>query len=79
LGDARGRLIAFYLSSSEAADCKAYDGLIDLLEQALDALIADRAYDADAIRDNLKKRAIRPVIPPKSNRTKTIRYSKRLP
>jgi transposase len=42
------------------------------------ASIADKAYDADAIRDNLKKRGIRPVIPPKSNRIKTICYSKRL-
>jgi len=30
------------------------------------------------LRDDLKKRGIRPVIPPKSNRTKVIRYSKRL-
>ena len=32
----------------------------------------------DAIRDDLKQRGIRAVIPPKSNRTKTIRYNKRL-
>lgn len=39
---------------------------------------ADKAYDSDAIRDELKQRGIRAVIPPKSNRTRTIRYSKRL-
>ena len=78
MGDARGRPIAFHLTPGEAADCKAYEPLIDLPEQAPDALIADKAYDADAIRDDLKKRGIKPVIPPKSNRTKTIRYSKRL-
>jgi transposase len=78
LGDARGRPIAFHLTPGEAADCKAYDQLIDLPEQAPDALIADKAYDADAIREDLKKRGITPVIPPKSNRIKTIRYSKRL-
>jgi transposase len=43
-----------------------------------EALVADKAYDADAIRDDLRKRGIRPVIPPKLNRTKTIRFSKRL-
>lgn len=42
------------------------------------ALLADKAYDTDAIRDDLKQRGIKPVIPPKSNRTKPIRYSKRL-
>ncbi len=52
--------------------------LIDLPEQAPDALLADKAYDSDAIRADLKNRGIKPVIPPKSNRTKTIRYNKRL-
>jgi transposase len=37
-----------------------------------------RPYDTDAIRGDLKERGIKPVIPPKSNRTATIRYSKRL-
>jgi transposase len=65
LGDARGRPIAFHLTPGEAADCKSYDTLIGLPERAPDALLADKAYDTD-------------VIPPKSSRTATIRYSKRL-
>jgi transposase len=52
--------------------------LINLPEQKPDALLADRTYDTDAIRADLKERGIRPVIPPKSNRKATIRYSKRL-
>jgi transposase len=52
--------------------------LIDLPEQAADALLANKAYDTDAIREDLKERGIKPVIPPKSNRAKAIRYSKRL-
>lgn len=47
-------------------------------ERVPDALVADKAYDTDAIRDDLKERGIKPVIPSKSNRTKAIRYSKRL-
>src|SRR5215471_8351153 len=62
----------------EAADCKSYDTLIDLPERVPGALVADKAYDSDAIRDDLKQRGIRAVIPPKSNRTKMIRYNKRL-
>jgi transposase len=34
-----------------------------------DALIADKAYDADPFVDTLTQREITPVIPPKSNRT----------
>jgi len=32
------------------------------------ALIADKAYDADALVDTLNRREISPVIPPKANR-----------
>jgi hypothetical protein len=63
-------------NKGEAADCKSYDTLIDLPERAPNALVADKAYDSDAIRDDLKQRGIRAVIPPKSNRTKAIRYNK---
>src|SRR5262249_44456372 len=49
LGDARGRPISFDLTPGEAADCKSYDTLIDLPERAPGALVADKAYDSDAI------------------------------
>lgn len=78
LSDARGRPIAFHLTPGEAADCKAYDELIDLPERQPKALLADKAYDTDAIRADLKRRGIKPVIPPKSSRKATIRYNKRL-
>jgi transposase len=78
LSDARGRPIAFHLTPGEAADCKAYDTLIDLPEQQPKALLADKAYDTDAIRYDLKQRGIKAVIPPKSNRKTVIRYNKRL-
>jgi transposase len=78
LSDARGRPIAFHLTPGEAADCKAYDDLIDLPERKPKALLADKAYDTDAIRADLKQRGIKAVIPPKSNRKAVIRYNKRL-
>lgn len=52
--------------------------MIDLPEQAPKALLADKGYDSDAIRDDLKQRRIKPVIPPRSNRKAVIRYNKRL-
>jgi hypothetical protein len=54
-----------------------YDTLINLPEHSPDAPPAEKAYDTDAIREDLKQRGIRPVIPPKSNRIATIRYNKR--
>jgi len=32
------------------------------------AFLADKAYDADALIETLRKRAITPVVPPKANR-----------
>jgi transposase len=70
LSDARGRPISFDLTPGEAADCKRYDTLIELPERAPGALVADKAYDCDAIRDDLKQRGIRAVpakIEPRQN------------
>jgi len=41
-------------------------------------LLADKGYDSDAIRANLAARDIRPVIPPRSNRTAVIRWNRRI-
>jgi transposase len=78
LADARGRPIAFHLTPGQAADCKAYEKLINLPDQAPKALLADKAYDTDPIRNDLRRRRIKAVIPPKSNRKKQIRYDKKL-
>lgn len=53
MADALGRSLAFHLTVGEAANCKAYDALIGLPERAPDALLADKGYDADAIRTDL--------------------------
>jgi transposase len=52
--------------------------LIALPERLPKALLADKGYDSNAIRDDLQARGIRPVIPPRSNRRTTLRWSKRL-
>ncbi|KAH2808700.1 hypothetical protein KXV85_005871, partial [Aspergillus fumigatus] len=69
---------AFYLTGGEAADCKAYDDLIDLPEQAPDAFLADKGYDADAIRADLTERKIKAVIPGRSNRRVKIEHDRAL-
>ena len=40
-------------------------------------VLADRAYDADWIRDVIDDQGCRACIPPKTNRTDDIPYSKR--
>ena len=63
------------VTPGEAADCKAYDTLIDLPEQAPDALLADKAYDSNAIRAYIERRGGIAVIPPRANRKEAIEYS----
>ena len=47
----------------------------DLIEDlAADHLLADRAFDADWLRDALTAHEIAPVIPPKSNRISPVDY-----
>lgn len=76
LADALGRPLAFHLTAGEAADCKAYEHLIDLPERAPVALLADKGYDADAIRADLANRKIEAVIPGRSNRRVKIEHDR---
>ncbi len=46
----------------------------ELHDVAPDRLLGDKGYDSDAIRDDLTKRGIAPVIPPRSNRKTPIEY-----
>ncbi|MBB3982135.1 transposase [Sphingobium fontiphilum] len=70
--------MAFHLTGGEAADCKAYDALISLPERAPGALLADKGYDADAIRADLAEPRIEAVIPGRSNRRVKIEHNRTL-
>lgn len=72
LADALGRPHAFDLTVREAADSKVNEKLIALPEPTPNALLADKGYDADAVRANLAQRKIEPVIPGRSNRSVKI-------
>jgi transposase len=78
LSDAAGLPLAFHLTGGEAADCTQFETVTALAEARPDYLIADKGYDSDAIRDGLHEAGVRPVIPPRSNRTATIRWNKRI-
>jgi len=51
---------------------------MNLAERIPKALIADKGYDSNSIRDDLRIRGIKSVIPPRSNRKTPIRYSKKI-
>ncbi len=78
LSDAAGLPLAFHLTGGEAADCTQFETVSALAEMPPGYLIADKGYDSDTIRDSLGKAGVRPVIPPRSNRTATIRWNKRV-
>jgi len=54
------------LTPGQAHDLTCAEALLEGVD--LDALLADKAYDADALIDTLAQRGITPVIPPKENR-----------
>jgi transposase len=54
------------LTAGQIHDLACAQGLIENLDPQ--ALIGDKAYDADALIDTLAGREITPVIPPKANR-----------
>ena len=66
LTDALGNLIDFRLMPGQAHDLREVPVLIEHLTGS--SLLADRAFDADWLRQELAGKNVTPVIPPKSNR-----------
>jgi transposase len=64
--DALGNPLALSLTGGNAHDITRAETLAALVEPA--ALLADKGYDADHFAESLKIRAIKVIIPPKSNR-----------
>ena len=63
-----GLPLAFIITPGEAHDATAYKELMDLDEVRPKALLADRGYDSDAIREDAWFHGTNPVIPTKINR-----------
>ena len=73
LCDASGLPIKFILTGGQAADCKQAIPLLDGLDKAaLVAVLADKGYDSNAIREWLEDHRLKAVIPPKTNRKEAI-------
>lgn len=67
-GDAQGRPLAFVATPGQAHDVQGFRPLMRMVTDRIDALLADRGYDADAIRDELANANVEAVIPAKANR-----------
>lgn len=70
--DALGNLVRFVLMPGQRNDIMGVRPLIDGL--AFDALLADKAFDANWLREGLAERGAQAVIPPRKHRKVQIDY-----
>jgi len=66
--NAAGLPIAATLTPGETHDFKTYDDLMALRDSDPGIKLADKGYDSDALRQDLRDRGAAPEIPTKSNR-----------
>ena len=74
--NAKGDPLTFDVTGGEVHEVKGYDALMQLHEIDPAKLIGDKGYDSGGIRNDLAKRGIEPVIPPRSNRKTPIEYDR---
>ena len=71
-----GNPLRWYLTGGEGADIKQADALIEGL--SIQAVIADKAYDADAFLTRIAAQGAAAVIPPLAHRTEQRSYDRHL-
>jgi transposase len=74
--DTQGRPIRLHVTAGQISDYTGAAALIETLPK-VDWLLADRGYDADWFRKQLKDKEIKPCIPGRKSRKKAIKYDKR--
>jgi transposase len=74
--DGKGRPIGFALTPGQTHDNQGFMTLLRLVSERVRAMIADKGYDSDAIREELHFNGIEAVIPPKCNRRRPIDYDR---
>ncbi len=75
IADAKGRLLSILLTGGEAHDCPVAERLIRRTKAAK-KLLGDKAYDSAELRESLKARGTKPVIPNRSNRKQPFSFNK---
>ena len=74
VADADGRPIRLFMTAGQVSDYTGAAALLGSLPKA-EWLLGDRGYDADWFRDALKDKGIRPCIPGRKSRGKSIRHT----
>ena len=77
LVDACGLPIGLKITEGQAHDGRSADDMLDTIRRG-DVLLADRAYDSNALRQRLAARGARANVKPMPNRLTALRFSKRL-
>lgn len=73
--DALGNPLGFHLTPGQAHDLQGADVLLPSLVDAVEALLADKAYDAqERVLDILQQAGVKAVIPPRANRVEARDY-----
>ena len=72
--DAHGRICGLVLTGGQAGDCPQAPGLLRSHLRAGQAVLADRASDADYVRVQIGQAGAKAVIPSKKNRTIPIKH-----
>ncbi len=77
--DALGNPTGFHLTPGQAHDLEGSDILLPGVLEKIEALLADKAFDADErVLGLLKQAGVNIVIPPKSNRIEQRKYDEDL-
>jgi transposase len=76
LADALGRPLRFLLTGGQVHESRTAEVMLNGIEG--DAVIADKAYDSDAIRATVKAAGMKAVIPSNRSRKRRIRHDKAL-
>jgi transposase len=75
--DANGNPITLKLTEGQAHDGRSADDMLDSVGKG-QTLLADRAYDSDALRDTLAERGAKANIKPMPNRVNIPKFNKGL-
>ncbi len=76
VADARGRPIRLFMTAGQVSDYTGAAAMSDSLPEA-NWLLADKGYDADWLRNDLKDKGIKACIPGRKSRNDPVRYDKR--
>jgi IS5 family transposase len=77
LSDGRGRPLNFFLSPGQMNDTQGALVLLDELPPAK-RILGDKGYDADWLRDELKRRGLRACTPARGRRKRPASHNRRL-